>query len=95
MGLRFQRRVRLFPGLRLNLSKSRASVSVGRKGFWLTSGPKGRRMTASLPGTGLSYTQFIKGPPLAALTPRSSSFLAGWIWPLVILAILAIAWWLG
>jgi hypothetical protein len=95
MPLRFHRRVSLFPGLRVNFSRSGASISIGHRGAWYTVGPKGRRMTASLPGTGLSYTQFIKRPPLAALVPRSQSFLAGWIWPLVILAIVAIACWLG
>ncbi len=95
MPLRFTRRVRILPGLRLNLSKSGASISVGHKGAWVTAGPRGRRMTASLPGTGLSYTQFIKQrPPLTALAPRSSSFLTSWGWPLAILAIVALAWWL-
>jgi hypothetical protein len=44
MGLRFTRRVRIAPFARLNLSKSGASISVGRKGFWLTAGPRGRRI---------------------------------------------------
>jgi hypothetical protein len=39
MTLRFLRRVRIAPGLRVNLSKSGASLSVGRKGMWLTSAP--------------------------------------------------------
>jgi hypothetical protein len=95
MGLRFHRRVRLGPLMRLNFSKRGVSASLGAPGFWLTSGSKGTRVTASLPGTGLSYTQFIKRPPLAALVPRSQSFLAGWIWPLLILAIVAIACCLG
>jgi hypothetical protein len=45
-------------------------------------------------GGGLYWTETHKRPPLAALAPRSP-FLAGWGWPLVILAIVAIAWWLG
>jgi len=58
MGFRFYRRVRLLPGLRVNLSKGGASLSVGRVGSWLTFG--GRRkpsVTLGLPGTGLRYTQ--------------------------------------
>jgi len=39
MGLRFTRRVSLFPGLRVNFSKSGASLSVGHKGSWYTVGP--------------------------------------------------------
>jgi hypothetical protein len=95
MGLRFRRRVSLLPGLRLNLSKSGASISVGHKGAWVTVGPRGRRMTVGLPGTGLYWTETAKRPPLAALVPRSQSVLAGWGWPLLCAAIVAIAWWLG
>jgi hypothetical protein len=57
MTLRFFRRVRIIPGLRVNLSKSGASVSVGHKGAWFTTGPRGRRVTVGLPGTGLFLTE--------------------------------------
>ena len=40
MTLRFFRRVRIIPGLRVNLSKSGASVSIGRRGAWYTIGPE-------------------------------------------------------
>lgn len=56
MPLRFFRRVRIAPGLSLNLSKSGASVSVGPKGAKVTVGPKGVRKTVGLPGTGVYYT---------------------------------------
>ena len=92
MPLRFTRRIRLAPGLRLNLSKSGASIGVGRKGMWLTTGPRGRRATVGLPGTGLYWTETIKRPPLAALVP-SRSFLAVWGWPIAVAVIFAIAWW--
>ena len=58
MGFRFRRSVRLFPGVRLNASKSGLSMSVGARGAWYTIGSKGRRrITVGLPGTGISYTQ--------------------------------------
>lgn len=58
MGFRFRRSVRLFPGVRLNASKSGLSMSVGTRGAWYTIGSKGRRRTTlGLPGTGISYTQ--------------------------------------
>ena len=44
----FFRRVRIAPGLRVNLSKSGASVSIGRRGAWYTIGPRGQRMWARL-----------------------------------------------
>lgn len=58
MGFRFQRRIKLFPGVRLNLSKSGVSTSVGRRGLWFTFGPRGqKRETIGLPGTGLRWTE--------------------------------------
>lgn len=56
MGFRFFRRVKLAPGLRLNLSKSGGSLSFGRRGARYTVGPRGRRTTFGIPGTGLFYT---------------------------------------
>ena len=55
--LRFRRTFRIGPGLRLNLSKSGVSASVGRRGLWFTVGPRGTRETIGIPGTGLSYTE--------------------------------------
>ena len=55
MGFRFQRRIGIVPGIRLNLSKSGASVSVGERGAHVTIG-RTPRVTVGLPGTGLSYT---------------------------------------
>ena len=57
MGLRFSRHLKIIPGIRLNLSKSGVSTSVGRRGAWITFGPKDTRSTIGLPGTGLSYTE--------------------------------------
>jgi hypothetical protein len=58
MGLRFQRRIRIAPGLRLNLSRSGISTSVGGRGAWTTFGPRGRRrITLGLPGSGLFWTE--------------------------------------
>ncbi len=57
MGFRFFRRVRIIPGVRLNLSKSGMSASLGGRGAWFTVGPKRTRTTVGLPGTGLYYTQ--------------------------------------
>ena len=54
--LRFNRRVRLFPGLRLNFGKRGVSASVGVRGARVTLGRRGVRTTVGLPGTGLSYT---------------------------------------
>lgn len=55
MGFRFRRSIKLLPGLRVNLSKSGISTSIGRPG--MTVNIRGRRTTTTvgIPGTGLSY----------------------------------------
>lgn len=58
MPLRFRRRIRLVPGVSLNLNKRSVSASFGRRGAHITVGPKGRRTTFGLPGTGLFYTTY-------------------------------------
>ncbi len=56
MGYRFWRRVRLAPGVTLNLGKSGGSLSFGPRGAKLTVGPRGSRATVGIPGTGLFAT---------------------------------------
>jgi hypothetical protein len=53
---RFYRRVHIFPGLSINLSKSGPSVTVGIRGAHLTLGHQGVTRTVGLPGTGIYYT---------------------------------------
>jgi hypothetical protein len=63
MPLRFQRRIRIAPGISLNLNKNSVSTSFGQRGAHITVGPKGKRSTIGLPGTGLSYTSYKRGKP--------------------------------
>lgn len=56
MSFRFFRRIRIAPGISLNLSKGGVSMSVGPPGAKFTVGTRGTRATIGLPGTGLSYT---------------------------------------
>ena len=53
---RFQRSVKLFPGVRWNIGKSSSSLSFGGRGYHYTVGSRGSRTTIGIPGTGLSYT---------------------------------------
>src|ERR1700724_1286409 len=71
MGFRFRRSFKVAPGLRLNLSKSGVSTSVGRRGLWFTIGPRGTRTAVGMPGTGLSYTEQSKLPRTVALVDHS------------------------
>lgn len=56
MSFRFWRRIRIGPGVSVNLSKSGASLSFGPRGAKVTVGPRGSRATIGIPGTGLFYT---------------------------------------
>ena len=56
MSFRFWKRIKLAPGVTLNLSKSGGSLSFGPRGAKFTVGPHGKRVTAGIPGTGLFYT---------------------------------------
>lgn len=58
MGFRFRKSINLGGGTRINLSKSGIGVSTGVKGFRVSRNSSGRsRVTASLPGTGISYVK--------------------------------------
>ena len=77
-GLRFQKRIRILPGLRINLSKSGASASVGPRGADVNIGRDGISTNAGIPRTGLSYRQKVGGG-------------RGWLGMLLLAA--ALGWW--
>ncbi|MFZ5853074.1 MAG: DUF4236 domain-containing protein [Chloroflexota bacterium] len=60
MPLRFWRRVKVAPGVTINLGKRGASVSLGPRGSKTTLGRSGVRQTVGLPGTGLFATQQLR-----------------------------------
>lgn len=59
MPVRFRKTFTLFPGVKVNLSKSGMSISVGRKGFTLNFSKRGVRQTTGLPGSGISHTSYL------------------------------------
>jgi Protein of unknown function (DUF4236) len=78
MGIRFRRSFKVAPGVRLNVSKSGISTSIGSKGATVNIGRGKRRVTVGIPGTGVSYTK--------STSTKSGGF--GWIWILVLIFIL-------
>lgn len=56
MGFRFRKSIKLFSGVRLNLSKSGVSASVGKPGATVNISERGTRTTVGIPGTGVSYS---------------------------------------
>lgn len=74
MGFRFQRRIRIAPGVRLNLSKSGIGGSLGRTGLRLGIDAKRKKyFSVGLPGTGLSYRTFF-GQPIAPETIKKAAW---------------------
>jgi hypothetical protein len=80
MGLRFRKSIGILPGVRLNLSKTGVSTSLGGRGASLNIGHGHENVTLGVPGTGLSYK-----------TPASSGL---FLMLLAVVAIVAIAWYL-
>ena len=60
--MRFQKRIKLFPGVMLNLSRSGITTSIGPKGAKINIGRGSPKVTVGLPGTGLSHTQSLVEP---------------------------------
>lgn len=57
MGFRMRQSIRIAPGIRLNVSAKSLGISAGVRGARVSLNSRtGVRATASLPGTGLSYT---------------------------------------
>ena len=62
MGFRFHKSIRIFPGVRLNLSKSGVSTTIGRPGANVNIRGRRVRGTVGLPGSGMSYSKEISLP---------------------------------
>jgi len=53
MGWKYRKRISVFPGFRLNLSKSGMSATIGMKGFSVNTGKNGTYLNTGIPGTGI------------------------------------------
>ena len=54
-GVRFRKSIGVLPGVKVNLSKTGVSTSLGGHGATVNVGTKSRSVTLGIPGTGLSY----------------------------------------
>lgn len=57
MAIRIRKSFKVAPGVRLNVSKSGISTSIGGKGVTANLSKKGTRVTGSIPGTGISASK--------------------------------------
>jgi hypothetical protein len=69
MGWRFRQSFKVIPGLRLNLSRSGLSATIGGAPFTVNIGPHGVTGTESLPGTGISYREHLGSSQPATASP--------------------------
>lgn len=74
MGFRFNRRIKIAPGVRLNISKSGIGASFGPRGASLSVGKRGVYGNVGLPGTGVSYRTRLdtRGAPQGVVTDAAS-----------------------
>lgn len=74
MGLRFRKSFKIAPGVKVNLNKKSAGVTIGTKGAHYTINTSGKR-TASvgIPGTGLSYSTSSGGGKKGAKKKKDTS----------------------
>ena len=96
MGFRFQKRIKIAPGIKLNLSKSGISTSIGGRGFTHNIGHGKRRTTIGIPGTGLSHSaehstghqaQAVHTTP-ASDAPSTQDIVIGWAIAITIVGLL-------
>ena len=62
MSFRFQKRIKMLPGLRLNVSKTGISWTLGTRGASVTARDGKLTGNVGLPGTGLSYRKRLDLP---------------------------------
>ena len=90
---RIHERIKILPGVHVNLGKRGVSLSLGEPGATWNIGPKGQRTTIGIPGTGISYVEQSKNAPHlgtgAGLPPRHHRIR----WMIVIIVVIwAIGW---
>lgn len=79
-GWRFRKRIRLLPGLWLNVSKSGITTSIGGDGMTVNYGKPGTRITLSARGTGLSFTSLSRRPTPTGRSHPAVRLLAALLW---------------
>lgn len=62
MGLKFRKSFKVVPGVRVNVGKTRSSVSLGGKGVTTNVSKRGVKAIVSIPKTGLSYSTKTHSP---------------------------------
>ena len=89
---RFRKTFSIFPGVRINLSKTGVSSSLGGHGATVNVGKNGPMVTFGIPGTGLSYRTHVGVALVAVLVLLAALVgLAYFFWPDTVRGLLH--WW--
>jgi hypothetical protein len=98
MAMRFQKRLKIAPGVKLNVSTKGVSTTVGTRGASVNVGKKGTYVNTGIPGTGLSQRTRIAGgkkdAPQVDPTPSKSGGEKVIRWMIILVAIGALIWFL-
>ena len=94
MAIRVRKSFKIAPGIKINVSKSGLSTSLGGKRTTVNLSKCGSRVTTVIPGTGISSSTLYKskGKPSAPSLPREYSK-AEWMTAWIIGEILAVVGW--
>jgi len=92
MAFRIRKSFKIAPGIRLNVSKSGLSTSIGGKGSTVNLSKRGTKFTSSIPGTGISTSKFFAGRKVPKSTPSEPavmpSFRSYLFWFLIVIGVL-------
>jgi len=73
MAVRFRKRIRLLPGVTLNISGSGVSTTLGPRGASVNIGKRGTYLNTGLPGTGLYRRDRLDTPAAAPATKPAAA----------------------
>ena len=78
MGLYFRKRIKILPGVHMNISKSGTSWSVGPRGAKVNFGKRGTYVTTGIPGTGIYSRTKVSSNGISNRRMQSSNIDSGY-----------------
>jgi hypothetical protein len=88
-GLRFRKSWSILPGVKVNVSKTGVSTSLGGHGATVNLGTRTRTATFGIPGTGLSYRMPLGGSVVVLIAIAAAALAIAWVFkPELVLMIL-------
>jgi len=96
MAFRFRKRIKVAPGVHLNIGKNGVSTSFGMRGASITTSSKGTYLNTSIPGTGMYNRQKIGGTSSSHYASNSNGGCGGiviaWLLLIIFMPCIYFAW---